>query len=146
MNGYKHILLAVDLSPASEYIAARAADMARQYSSRLSLIHVVEYLPMDVGNEWMLPPQVDVEGTLVDNARRYLMRLAATIGRPEAECWVPVGSPKTEVTRAAKDHGVDLIVLGRHGRHGLALILGSTANAVLHAAPCDVLAVRIPPA
>jgi universal stress protein A len=43
----------------------------------------------------------------------------------------------------ARQQGVDLIVIGGHGRHGLALLLDSTANAVLHGAPGDVLAVRI---
>jgi universal stress protein A len=43
----------------------------------------------------------------------------------------------------AKDQDIDLIVVGSHGRHGLALIFGSTSNSVLHGATCDVLAVRI---
>ncbi len=43
----------------------------------------------------------------------------------------------------AKEHDCDLIVVGSHGRHGLALLLGSTANDVLHGAPCDVLAVSL---
>jgi universal stress protein A len=43
----------------------------------------------------------------------------------------------------AKEEDVDLIIVGSHGRHGLALIFGSTSNSVLHGAPCDVLAVRI---
>ena len=56
-----------------------------------------------------------------------------------------VNAPSTKegILGAAKEHGADLIVVGSHGRHGLALLLGSTANAVLHGAPCDVLAVRI---
>jgi universal stress protein A len=45
--------------------------------------------------------------------------------------------------RIAKERGVDLIVVGSHGRHGLQLLLGSTANGVLHLAECDVLAVRV---
>jgi universal stress protein A len=45
--------------------------------------------------------------------------------------------------RMAKEEDVDLIIVGSHGRHGLALIFGSTSNSVLHGAPCDVLAVRI---
>ncbi|WP_313899138.1 universal stress protein [Leclercia adecarboxylata] len=45
--------------------------------------------------------------------------------------------------RLAKKQGCDLIVVGSHGRHGLALLLGSTANDILHGAPCDVLAVRL---
>jgi universal stress protein A len=47
------------------------------------------------------------------------------------------------VHRVAEEQQVDLVVTGSHGRHGLALILGSTANAILHGAKCDVLAVRI---
>lgn len=57
--------------------------------------------------------------------------------------WLEMGSPKTEIIRVATENQVDLIVVGSHGRHGLALLLGSTANGVLHHAPCDVLAVRL---
>ena len=54
-----------------------------------------------------------------------------------------MGSPKTEIVRVANENKVDLIIVGSHGRHGLALLLGSTANGVLHHATCDVLAVRL---
>jgi len=53
------------------------------------------------------------------------------------------GNAANEIVQYAKDNHVDLIVLGSHGRHGAKLLLGSTANAVLHHAKCDVLAVRI---
>ncbi|MCY1187125.1 Universal stress protein A [compost metagenome] len=53
------------------------------------------------------------------------------------------GQPRQEIHRLAEEQGCDLIVVGSHGRHGLALLLGSTANDVLHGAPCDVLAVRL---
>ncbi|MDB4308535.1 universal stress protein, partial [Porticoccaceae bacterium] len=48
-----------------------------------------------------------------------------------------------EMHNMAKENHIDLIVVGSHGRHGLALIFGSTSNSVLHGATCDVLAVRI---
>ncbi|BBI62758.1 hypothetical protein HSBAA_40640 [Vreelandella sulfidaeris] len=51
--------------------------------------------------------------------------------------------PDTEIHRFAEEHGVDLIVVGSHGRHGFALLLGSTSTGVLHGAQCDVLAVRV---
>jgi len=54
------------------------------------------------------------------------------------------GIPKQEIIAFANQHQVDLIILGSHGRHGLALLLGSSANAVLHTALCDVMAVRLP--
>jgi universal stress protein A len=62
---------------------------------------------------------------------------------PEAQTWLETGSPKQEIIRIAEENAVDLIVVGSHGRHGLALLLGSTANGVLHHANCDVLAVRL---
>jgi len=56
---------------------------------------------------------------------------------------VEIGVPKREIVRIAGEQGADLIVIGSHGRHGLQLLLGSTANGVLHLAKCDVLAVRV---
>jgi universal stress protein A len=53
------------------------------------------------------------------------------------------GSPKSEICLLAEREQVDLIVVGSHGRHGLSLLLGSTANSVLHYARCDVMAVRL---
>lgn len=53
------------------------------------------------------------------------------------------GQPRQEIHQLAQEKGCDLIVVGSHGRHGLALLLGSTANDLLHGAPCDVLAVRL---
>ena len=54
-----------------------------------------------------------------------------------------LGSTAKEILRIVQEQGLDLIVLGSHGRHGVAMLLGSTANAVLHHAECDLLAVRI---
>ena len=53
------------------------------------------------------------------------------------------GSTRREILRLAKELDTNLIVIGSHGREGIQRLLGSTANAVLHGAPCDVLAVRI---
>ena len=72
-----------------------------------------------------------------------LDRLATELNVPDAQCHITLGSTGSEIRRVAEEQGVDLIVVGSHGRHGLALLLGSTANAVLHGAPCDVLAVRV---
>ena len=59
------------------------------------------------------------------------------------DCHLTYGQPRQEIHTLAKAQECDLIVVGSHGRHGLALLLGSTANDVLHGAPCDVLAVRL---
>ena len=62
---------------------------------------------------------------------------------PDDQMQIAFGHPRQEIHRVATDQQCDLIVVGSHGRHGLALLLGSTANDVLHGAPCDVIAVRL---
>jgi universal stress protein A len=62
---------------------------------------------------------------------------------PEDHQHLIFGRPEAEIHRVAEELEADLIVVGSHGRHGLALLLGSTANGVLHGAKTDVLAVRV---
>ncbi|MFA7095688.1 MAG: universal stress protein [Gammaproteobacteria bacterium] len=143
MGGYRHLLLAVDFSPDTEKVAARAVDLAQRYGAQVSLLHVIEQIPVDPANDLVIPEQVLLDDQLMNTARDSLRELAQRFGIPDAPQYVELGSTKTEIIRVAKELQVDLIVVGSHGRHGLALLLGSTANAVLHAAPCDVLAVRI---
>lgn len=143
MADYRHILLAVDFSKESEAIGQRAVDLAKRYGAELTLMHVVANLYEEPMYDLMSSFPADVEEQLVQNARQSLTDLAQRLGVPAAERVVEVGTPKTGIIQAAKERDADLIVLGSHGVHGLELLLGSTANAVLHAAPCDVLAVRV---
>ena len=143
MDDYRHILLATDFAPESRRVGERAVELAARYGARLSLLHVVDYVPLELSNDMMLAEPVDVDGRLVEEARESLDRLADDLGQGDAQRWVVLGSTGPEIKRTAEEHDVDLIVVGSHGRHGLALLLGSTANAVLHGAPCDVLAVRV---
>ncbi|HYW02399.1 MAG TPA: universal stress protein [Gammaproteobacteria bacterium] len=145
MNDYKHVLLALDLSPDSEPVAERAADLARRYDARLSMMHVVEYIPVDPSGEALLPAPVTVEKELIDNARQKLAELAERLKVPQDACHVASGNIRREICRQAKEGEVDLIVLGRHERHGLAVLLGSPDDAIIHRAPCDVLSVHIKP-
>jgi universal stress protein A len=143
MSEYRHILFATDLSPESESVATRAIDLAQRYQARLTLVHVVEHLPVDLPTDIVLPERMEMGEYLVETSRERLTALAERIGVSDAQRLVELGSPKAEITRVAEEQGVDLIVVGSHGRHGLELLLGSTANGVLHAAKCDVLAVRV---
>ena len=83
---------------------------------------------------------------LRDAEERLAAEIAALADRfgARGERLVRRGHPGAEIRRAAEELSADLVVLGTHGRHGLALLLGSTANAVLHGATTDVLAVRLP--
>jgi universal stress protein A len=79
-----------------------------------------------------------------DQARERLETFAGRYSQlGDEQRHLAYGQPRQEIHRLAEEQGCDLIVVGSHGRHGLALLLGSTANDVLHGAPCDVLAVRL---
>jgi len=79
------------------------------------------------------------------DARKTLSEFAVRIGATDAEQVVISSSrnPGHGILRFAREQDIDLIVVGSHGRHGIDVLLGSTANAVLHRAHCDVLAVRV---
>lgn len=143
MGKYQHILAAVDLSGESNAVVSRAAEMAGDNNAKFSLLHVVEYIPIDLANELVLPQQQEIEEQFTLRAKEHLDSLAAKLKLPQIERHVANGSTKAEIIRFAEEQHADLIVVGRHGRHGLSRILGSTANAVLHNAPCDVLVVKL---
>lgn len=143
MNEYQHILAAVDLSGEAKLVAARAAELAKLYNAKISLLHVVEYIPIDLANELVLPQQQEIEEQLVIRAKEHLDAVSAELKLTTVERHVTNGSTKSEILRYAEERHVDLIVVGRHGRHGISRILGSTATAVLHNAPCDVLVIKL---
>lgn len=144
MSNYKHILLAVDFSEHSKDVVLKAKELADYYQAELSLIHVVDSVPLvDIGYETAMPFDYDLNEIFMNSAKAKLQELARDLELSFKESWLELGSPKTEIVRIATENAVDLIVVGSHGRHGLGLLLGSTANAVLHHAPCDVLAVRL---
>lgn len=144
MSAYRHILAAIDFGPDNIQVIERAAALAQSHEAQLSLIHVVEFLHIDLANELVLPQDMELEAQLVKTARKKLAELAQVIRLTNPiEQWVEMGSTKQEILRIAEEQEIDLIVIGSHGRHGLSRLLGSTANAILHGAPCDVLSVRI---
>jgi universal stress protein A len=104
----------------------------------------VEYSPLlEYGDGQMFPTGLELEEKLAEQARTKLAQWGRELDVRSEDQQVEIGATKTEILRVANERGVDLIVVGSHGRHGLGLLLGSTANAVLHGAPCDVLALRV---
>ena len=144
MAAYQHILLAVDFDQV-EPVADRAKALADTFQATLSLIHVVDSMPVpDIGYGGMdTSLDLDLTTEMISAAKKQLAGLAEKLGVEAHRQYVELGSPKHEITRVAEENHVDLIVVGSHGRHGLALLLGSTSNGVLHHATCDVLAVRL---
>ena len=146
MSSYKHILLAVDFSEYGHIIANKAKQLAQENQATLSLIHVVDNQPMSDANYGpIIPFDGDITELLMKAGQKTkrLTKLADELDIASGRQWLEMGSAKLEIVRIADENDVDLIIVGSHGRHGLALLLGSTANGVLHHASCDVLAVRI---
>jgi universal stress protein A len=143
MDDYTHLLLAADLSPDADKVAERARQVRDRSGARLSLVHVVEYIPLAYAGDLVLPDDFNLEQELLEVARRRIEALGERLGVDPQDRHVATGSAAREILRIAREQGVDLIVLGSHGRHGLAALIGSTANAVLHHAECDLLAVRV---
>lgn len=142
MSEYQRILLCLDLTQDSGRIADRAMDIARRNGASLTLLHVVEYVPVEPMGEALLP-SVQIERELLERARMRMDEIAERLGLAQSERVVLAGNIKTEVVRAARERGIDLIVLGSRERHGMSILFNFTEDSVMHAAPCDVLAVRL---
>jgi universal stress protein A len=144
MKDYQHILLAVDFSEHGDYVAEKAKSLAYRYQAKLSIIHVLDNIPMpDTNYGTVIPLDQDSSYDLLEAEKAKLMQFGDQLNVDLANRWLVWGVPKQEIIHIAGQEQVDLIVVGSHGRHGLALLLGSTANAVLHYALCDVLAIRL---
>lgn len=142
MSQYNKILVAVDLSEDSAQVAQRGQAIAKNNASELHLIHVIEPLSFAYGGD--IPMDFSgIQDEIHQQATQQLERFAESNGIDQQHQHIVLGRPEVEIHATAKELGADLIVVGSHGRHGLALILGSTANGVLHGASCDVLAVRV---
>jgi universal stress protein A len=142
MAGYKKLLVLLDLSQDSEQVAIAARDMAAHSSASMIVLHVVEFVPVEPLGESLMPT-AQIEDELLNRSRGQLASLITRLGLGNATGRVEAGNTKSEILRVAEEEQVDLIVLGSHERHGLAILVNFTEDTVLHAAHCDVLAVRL---
>jgi universal stress protein A len=142
MSAYRRILLVVDLLEDSAAVGQRAQALASALGAAVELLHVVEFVPVEPMGETLMPA-VQIEDELLRKAAERLRELAGQLGFGDAPCHVEAGNVKSEVVRIARERHADLIVLGSRERHGLSILVNLTEDTVLHAAPCDVLAVRV---
>ena len=142
MSQYKRIIAAIDLSDESDAVLKRAREVAQQNSAELSLVHVVEIISYAYGGE--MPVDIaDIQTQVENHAERRIKEIADKLDYPITQKLVATGNTGSEIHSVAQQLDADLIVIGSHGRHGISLLLGSTANGVLHGANCDILAVRL---
>lgn len=137
---YKRVLFATDFDEVGIQAAKKAKKIADENQADLILVHVVEPIPAYAYPGFSGFAEVEV--SIKEQAEAELNKLANQLGVDDKHCFLEMGSTKNQVLRVADEQNIDLIVTGSHGKHGIALLLGSTANAILHGAKCDVLVVR----
>jgi universal stress protein A len=140
MQDYGKILVALEVFSSSEVVLQRALKLAKQ-AKDISLIYVT--LPQIYFEPYGAALGSDAVSGIRDQAIAKLQEIALQYGIPAAQIYTPIGDPADEIHDMAEQIKADLIVIGTHGKSGLKLLLGSTANAVLHGVKCDVLAVKV---
>ena len=138
----KTILFPTDFSDASNAAFQYAVEFARGSGGRLLIVHVQEPIYPLVGGELAYLPSLETDP---EQLAALLHKIVPDDPQLIFSHQLIQGDPAAEIVNLAKAEHVDLIVLGTHGRTGVArLLLGSTAEQVLRRAPCPVLAVKEP--
>jgi nucleotide-binding universal stress UspA family protein len=143
MNHLKRILVPHDYGETSAAAADYAIMLARVFGAGVWFLHVGE---PPAFNDY-LGSELELDGVAADEVRERVKGACSgsADGLTHLRYFARSGSPATEITRFADQNAVDLIVMGTHGRSGVAhMLLGSVAETVVRTAPCPVLTVRGP--
>ena len=139
---FRTIVVATDFSEPSQLALEYARVFAKRFAANLRILHVVE-IPTVLGAEMPLPDVQGMATRAVAEAERTLAEALGHLSETEVIGQVVVGTAADTIVQYAADHDADLIVMGTHGRSGLAhLFMGSVAERVLRSAPCPVFTVR----
>jgi universal stress protein A len=147
-RGFTRILVPIDFSAPSDAALAAAKDLATRFGASLHLVHVLEdpyavaaysaevlgYLPPGIKESWHREAGKHLNALLTPAERSTFRATTAVLFS---------GSVAKEIVEHAQDNNINLIVMGTHGRGGLAhLLIGSVAERVVRTATCPVLTVR----
>lgn len=143
MKQYQHVLFTSDLTPESDVLLKKAKDFADHYSAKLSIVHVLEQNAfVSSATEFAVPPEGGFEGVITEHAEKALAKQAELVGIAKDNQWLLVGAIKQEVLDLIQSQQVDILAIGAHEHHGLAVLFGTTTDKFMHALPCDILALR----
>jgi nucleotide-binding universal stress UspA family protein len=143
-----HILVPTDFSNHSHTAVKYAVALADKFGAEITLLHVVQnfalFLPDTVtAGPPILPPPEQLTAAVTAALQRIIEENKLQHLTTHTE--VREGTPYHEIISLAKEKDIDLIIMGTHGRGGLAhLLLGSVTEKVVRKAPCPVLTVRDP--
>jgi universal stress protein A len=143
MAPYTHILAAVELHEDCKRMLEKANSLALTFQARLSIVHVVEYLPLDPAGDLISTLPMDSSAERAADARARLEGWCRELAIPVASLRVAVGGITAEILDLAKEIQADLILVGHYPRRGLSALFAHTEEGVVHKAACDVLALHL---
>ena len=149
MKPITRILVPTDFSESADHALAYAVTLADQIGATVHLIHVFDDPDRaSLYSEVYVPMPPEMRTALLADIRRQLATRTTDAGLGKVTTEVLTGAPAAQaIVEAAKQNRCDLVVMGTHGRHGMAhLLLGSVAERVVRTALCPVLVVRRPAA
>lgn len=136
MIAVKRVLVPVDFSEASDAALQYGIGLVQSFGGRLYLLHVPGKTGENLEADFPIGP-------FARAAREPLQAVAATATQLRPEYAIRIGTPADEILRYADDRSIDLIVMGTHGRSGVAhLVMGSVAESVVRGATCPVMTLR----
>lgn len=141
----KHILVPTDLSEGADQALDYACDLARMLGAELHLLNVVGIPALGVPELGVALASTVIDQLVVENqtALQELARTRCSAARV-GQMLIKAGDPRDTINQTARELGIDLIVMGTHGRRGITrALLGSVAETVVRTAPCAVLTVRL---
>lgn len=142
MSCYQNIIVAIDLSSENQTILSRSLKLCNNEPARLHLIHVCEH-PITGYGEQTGKNHCVTETQIRQRVYPELKSLSEQHLIPNQNIHIQFGDPADTLHNFAESINADLIICGSHGKKGLMLLLGSTANSIVHGAKCDVLTIRV---
>ncbi len=140
---YQTVLVALDRDQSTEKVISRGLSLVNGDQRKVFFVHVNQPIIVNtlLNGEMTFP--VEVEQELLQASKSWLETTASNIGVNRSNCFVLEGDIKPEIIKKANDLKADVIVVGNHQKHGLALFFSDTADSLLHQIDCDLLAVHI---
>ena len=138
MKKYQHILATIDLFQNKMRALESALQWTDIFEAKLSILYIVTHR---LYNSYAFLGEMDIEATIALQAKEKMQKLGKKYNIDEKHQIIKIGNPRSDVLGIARDLKVDLVVAGSH-HHNVLGMLGSTANAIVNNAHCDVLLIK----
>ena len=136
---YNQVLVASHLSESSISVANKAKEIANKFGAALSIVHALPNIPQ-FAYGYFSPEEL--EKNIMSEAKKQLSIFSEKLNVPDSSQYLINKPSKVAILEVAKKINADLIIIGSHGKHGFFSTVGSTTQAVINGANCDVFVVR----